>query len=673
MNNIARKLSLPVIVLAGFLVLVFIGSRHLAILDPFPDKKAILEILRMRDANSFWQQLSDITGRREISADLVYSVFSRFDEMADELSPDDRISIDAVRGVLLSFFHYDEHALVDLRHVVANSLSTVETRRSLLLMAEIYTRRKDHVLLQKTWEQLRETGEAFRNTLPETQQKALEQQKYRERLSIPYYIAVWFLLLIFPAAITEIERRNWMKKYATRSDLRGPFIAFAYSPMCIVLTAISAIVFLVVEIPSRLAIPWKYALLFFHVFFVWLLCQWPLYLLENTVKKGGSGPWRYCLERLRLVAGNNLELFAALITFMILHLMVAAMPMWPMLRPAGATVLPSSLFAVVLLLLQFLFPYLAMFEKAQSPAGQPVFSGGNGFRRGMIEIGAMFFNSVTLVFGGVDKSLDDDEYRLLLQRSRAKIEQGWLFQDFLLVLVFSMAISGFIALNPLAWTRFFVSGPGFFESFLVVATLLICSSARKNLARSAQEKVDLYIASYGNAERLIMILEKINSLNFFPESLREGDRNEFDHMSLDEARLSLRKAEGVYFPASSRPDCSVLVSLWRSRLAIDWKLGIEEAVFLASIDYAVSASGSSEELSALAARHARLGSECIVKSEKPELDVVYCCQKFSAFTAETPLPQKKICEICSGAMMKSLQFGPYSWNNTDKGCVLKKS
>lgn len=123
-------------------------------------------------------------------------------------------------------------------------------------------------------------------------------------------------------------------------------------------------------------------------------------------------------------------------------------------------------------------------------------------------------------------------------------------------------------------------------------------------------------------------------------------------------------------PAISRPDGLVLVSLWRARLAVDWKLGREEAVFLTSLDYQINASDNETELCTLAGRHNRLGAECIYQARQQQLKIVFCSQKFSAFTAETPLPQDKICQICSEAMQKATNFGPYKWESTPEGCSL---
>lgn len=673
MKNKARVFPLLIAVLLAFLLLLGYGYGHLQFSENFPSDKELLSLLQTRDPNNFWRQLAEATGKKEVDHQLIYSTFSRFSQMARSLPVEDKISIDAIKGALLARLHYFDQALVDLKHVVVNSRSTSETRKSLLILAEIYEQLNDFAAVQKTEEQLRLTGEAFRSNKPDNHQEKVMQQKALQKMNLPYYLSVWLLLLIFPAAITEIERRCWLKKIAGREDLSGPFIAFIYSPMCSALVAISGIVFLVVQIPDKLQVPGKYGFLFLHLLVTWLFCQGPLYILENYVKSGKSSFPAYCLERIRLLALNHLPVIAAFFTFLILHFMVVGMPIWPVLRPVGATVAPPALFAVWLILLQWLLPYALGFKRYKNVKHQPrAFACGKGYRRGIIDIGSLGYLSVPIICGGLENELEDEELALLLERSYQKITCGWLFFDFLLLFLFAMIAAMVVAYDPFVWSRFFLKGPGIVEAGLVAIVALLCNSTRKHFTRVAQTSVYALMAADGKTGALIKVLEKVNNLNFFPESLREGDHNEFEVMSLDETRLTLRNADGIYFPPTSRPDCSVLVSLWRCRLAVDWRLGSEEAIHLTALDYSVGDEGIEKDMCALANRHSRLGAECVYKKETQELVVVFCCQKFSAFTAETPLPQQKICEICSEAMKKVLHSGEYTWQNTEKGCILTR-
>lgn len=661
-----------IITLMAFAGLIFTGMAHQKHLDTYPNQSQVVKLLQIRDPEHFWQQLGELTEQREINHQLIYATFSLFDSIQSQLTYEDRVSIDAVKGVVFAYLKYDEPAVNYLKIAISNSRSSPEMRKCLMLLAEIYSRNGMNNELKGVNQQLASTGEAFRGGRVEVQTVGNQSRDVRFR---PYFIAVWFLLLIFPASILELERRNWMKKFSGREDLRGPFIAFMYSPLVNILITVSAIVFLIVGIPTNLGLSGRYFFLLLHVFLVWIFCQVPLYSIENTVKKGGRGIFAYCLERARLTVINHTGLLAVILTFFTLHYMVVLLPVWPAARPFDATLIAPALFAFFLISMQLVLPYLLLFKRFKNHENTiPVLLSGDGFRRGLIETGSLGMNSKIIVCGGLEESLTEDETSLLLERSCRRIQSGSLFMDFLIKLLFAMIIAAGLAINPLDWTRFFLAGPGFFESAAMLAGFFMCNAFRQRMSRVFQESVDACYVDDGRSESLIKILEKVNRLNFFPESLREGDRNEFDQMSLEEARVKLRNAEGLYFPSSSRPDSSVLVSLWRSRLAIDWKLGHEEAVFLTSIDYTVAvASNCDEEMRSLAMRHSRLGAESVYKQEKQELAIIFCCQKFSAFTAETPLPQQKICEICSEAMKKAMNFGPYSWKDNEKGCLLYKT
>jgi hypothetical protein len=189
--------------------------------------------------------------------------------------------------------------------------------------------------------------------------------------------------------------------------------------------------------------------------------------------------------------------------------------------------------------------------------------------------------------------------------------------------------------------------------------------------RSAELEADDFIARQGGSEELIDIYSKLNKTNFLPEKYREGDAGIFAPVSLNERKENIRAGAGEYFYHFSQPEGQLLISLWRSRLAIEWKLGIEEAVFITSLDYQVNEESPEDELRAMAEKHAVLGSESVYYTENRVLEVIYCAQKACAFLTEETLPHAKICRVCSKAMLKSLHRADYHWTGTEKGCRLK--
>jgi hypothetical protein len=443
--------------------------------------------------------------------------------------------------------------------------------------------------------------------------------------------------------------------------------------MCNILISISAILLLSLRVAEHLEIQATFSFLFFHLLLSWFFCQIPLHSIESLVKKNSNGLLSYCFEQLSLMLVRHLALISATLTLIVLHLMVTWLPIWPITRPVGAAVSPVVFFASIYLMLQLALPWLIFKRYSAGDLNldlpQKVYTSRDGYRQGIVEIGALSFSAASVIFGGMQNHLSGENLRLLLTRSRRKFEHNAVFNDFLLIIAFTSGLSILPAISPIFWARLFGSGPYFIEALALLSGVAFCGILRRTLERSQQMEIDTTFAAENLSDQLLQSLEIINKLNFFPENMREGERSEFDPLTLDESRVNLRAATGLYMPATSRPDGLVLVSLWRGRLAVDWKLGRDESAFLTSLDYQVNASDSESELCALAARHNRLGADCIYLAPQQQLKVVFCSQKFSAFTAETPLPQDKICQICSEAMLKACQFGPYKWESTPEGCI----
>ncbi|MBI3039658.1 hypothetical protein HYY75_11550 [bacterium] len=126
---------------------------------------------------------------------------------------------------------------------------------------------------------------------------------------------------------------------------------------------------------------------------------------------------------------------------------------------------------------------------------------------------------------------------------------------------------------------------------------------------------------------------------------------------------------GEFFGPSSSPSSRLIVALWKCRLAVDWKLGSEQAVQLCSLDDELSRFSEMDKLRALAKRHVDFGSESVIPYNTQKLEIVFCIQKSCAKTADPPLPGGRICLLCSGGMRNA--FPQSNWNSTDQGCVIE--
>ncbi|HAE40421.1 MAG TPA: hypothetical protein DCG57_17585 [Candidatus Riflebacteria bacterium] len=655
-----RSKILLVTAILLFSVLAMVGNYHQRELPGFPDDSSLITLIQERSPATFWQKIGTLTARGELDSALAGTVLRRFDKLAASTGMDDRASIDAVRAIFFFRLKNYEQATVLLRHVIATSRSPEETAHCQSLLAEI-------------------TKIHHPNTMQPDKPLNIDQPAGAAN-STPdgktmFFLVLWVLLLLFPAAVLNVEKHTWLARYSSRTDRRGPFIAFIYSPMCNILLVVSASILLLLSVPQQLGIEFRFAFLTFHLMVSWFLSQIPLHSIESLVKKNSTGLLSYCREQLTLGFVRHLTAISAIITLVVLHNMVVSLPTWPITRSLGAAVAPVVFFASILLLLQFLLPWLLLLKKwkpaeSESARKNRIYTAGNGCRQGIVEIGALSGNATSLIFGGMENHLARENLKLLLDRSSRKFSAHATFNDFLLIISFVSGISILPAISPIFWARLFGAGPYFIEALALLSAAAFCGILSRALERQQQKEVDTGFVAENRGDLLLSSLEIINKLNFFPDNMREGEHSEFDPLTLDESRVNLRAATGMYLPATSRPDGLVLVSLWRGRLALDWKLGHEEAIFLTSLDYQINASDTESELCALAAKHNRLGAECIYLSQNQQLKIVFCSQKFSAFTAETPLPQDKICQICSEAMIKASHFGPYKWESTPEGCLL---
>lgn len=503
----------------AFAALALVGNFHQRELPAFPDDKAFTALIQARAPETFWQRLATEAGKGDFDNALIYSALRRFELIAPSLGPDDRTSIDAAKGVLFLRLKNYEQAAASLRHVIASSRSETETAQCVALLAQTREQISARVLKPQTI-----------NGKPAIQHEPPQIQPG----STLFFTILWILLLLFPAAVTNIEKYAWLKRYADRSDRRGPFIAFVYSPMCNILLSTSAILLLLLSVPRQLGIESTFAFLFLHLLVSWFFCQIPMRYIESLVKKNSIGLLSYCREQLSLAAITHQSLIAGIITIILLHKMVVWLPIWPISRPLGAAVAPPVFFASILLLLQLVLPWLLLLRRIPTsgpglPMQPRVFAANNGYRQGIVETGALSFSAASIIFGGMQNHLAPENLQLLLERSGRKFSSQTVFNDFLLTTTLVTGISILLAINPISWARLFGSGPYFIEALALLSAAAFGKIMRRVLERQQQREIDASFAADKFADKLLSSLEILNKLNFFPDNMREGERSEFDH------------------------------------------------------------------------------------------------------------------------------------------------
>lgn len=658
------KSKLLLTALAAAIFLVICGLYQQSAPANFPDDNTLLATLRQSSPHLFWNDIITTSGNNIVDTRYLTTAFARFQKLKDQLTLDDRYKIEAIEGLLLFGLGFYEHSEPKLRRGLFAGSSRYWEPPIMVALKENYRRLGQHHLYEKIHQQLDDQNRQLQPDIP----RAIPATPQRHLRLI--FLFAWLFILLFPAVIIENERWAWMARFAERKDPRGPYQAFSGSSLPNLLVALSAIIFLVIDIPDRFAFTSKFLLLLVHIFTAWLLCQWPSWRLEKHVKQARGGFAVYIYEKLIVSVFLHTHLFALLLASITVHFMLDALPMWPLSEPLSAFFAVVALFSAYLAIAELVLPYLLLLKKKKSSLPFRIFLAKGSYNSGIAETGIFSSLSTAIIFGDLRQQLNDNEIKLLLERSKKRFESGQFFVDFLVSLNFILIMMLFLALSPLHLIRLFSSGPTFAQAMAGILLMLLCGWFRHNLRKSSEMAINDSFADSNSSEDFIAVLEKVNRLNSKPDHVREGERSAFDTVSLDEIRQTLRSREGRYFADSYKPDAALLVSLWRSRLALDWNMGKEEAVFVTSLDYQVSAENTKEELCALAGKHARLGAECLLRDDSDTLEILFCYQKASALTAETPLPQDKICKMCSDAMQKSMQHGPYKWEGSRKGCRL---
>lgn len=662
------KIKLLLSAIAAVALLAVCSVYQLTTPGDFPEKQELLTLLETAEPQYFWEELLGSEISHNIDTRYISTALRVFDEISGEMTKSQRKRLNAVEGFLLlrmGFYHAAESRL---KYSLSSSRKDSDSIGILLALETIYTIQNRESELESIKQSI---AELHSEKLTETQLQATETVEPESFIHSIIILVLWVFLLFLPFVAVGNERWAWMDKYSEYDDLRGPYLAFFNSVLPEVLILLSATIALILDLPTRMGNMPRFWFIPAHIIISWIFCQWPVFKIEKYVKKTKSWFVSFLREKLLIFIFTHIHLTALVLAVTTVYLMIDSVPLWALLRPPGALFSLPTLFAGYVILLELLLPWIFWLKKIKLGFPHRSFKAGGTHYKGVIEYGSMSFTATQIFFGKLSEAITKEETELLCCRSQRRFKSNSYFVDFLISINFVVIISLFYSLGMLYYIRFFSLGPTFIQALSILTIMLLCGWFRNNLMRGAHIKVDESFNSYQIFEELISLLEKTNRLNYVPDHTREGEKPLFEKLSLQEVRNTLRSVCGIYYAQNYKPDADILVSLWRSRLAIEWNMGKSETVFVTSLDYQVSSSNRESELCALASRHAAFGAECLYRDKLEQLNIIYCCQKMSADTVDPPLPKEKICSICSEAMLKSLQHGPYSWYGNSKGCVIK--
>jgi hypothetical protein len=625
--------------------------------------------LKQQNPAAFWGKIAEKNSLKGIEIGYVLNVL---DDLQAKFNQKERVSLEAIKGFVFYRQAFYSRAEIALKHVVATTDSLEELRQSMVLLAEIYQRNNQDYKLEQIRSELEKIDPRFRLQYIDLANtgKTADTSKGFVKL---YLIFVWLLLILFPAIVMEYERQSWIGKFAEVRDKRGPFLAFNRSNLAGVLLLLSAILFILLGYPKNVGLNNRALFLALHIGLSWILCQFPFYSLNRELKPAFKNNfYAFLVDKFRSVLFVSHQLLALSFALVVLHFMVTGLPLWPIKNPLDATLVLPALFSVFLMTFHWLLPYLMLARKKAIEGSQlRVFSLKSDTFAGWIEYGVFSFLNTLVFLGRLDEKFSENKIGVILRRARLKLNSGSGIEEFLLITNFVLVAQIYFLFDPLRIVRFFAFGPSLAEIVALILFVFLCGYILSVRQHEVELRADDQMLEEIDSEELISLYNALNRLNFLPENYREGDGAIFAPIALKERKEHIRSVKGEYFHYLNPPEQNLLVSLWRARLAIEWKLGMEEAVFVSSLDYQIAEQNSADELRAMGVRHAEIGSESIFYQEQNRLEIIDCAQKKCATITDDRLPAKKICGICSRAMLKSLHHAIYRWTETENGCCLE--
>ncbi|MGM0599180.1 MAG: hypothetical protein ACQETH_05100 [Candidatus Rifleibacteriota bacterium] len=649
--------------------IIFEAGNNKVKLKFSPEK--INNLLQQQNPAAFWQKIAENNSLKGLEIGYVLNVLEDFQS---NFNQKERVSLEAVKAFIFYRQAFYSRAEIALKHVVATTDSLEELRQSMVLLAEIYQRENENYKLEQVRQELEKIDPRFRLQYIDMANTGKTASNSKGFIKL-YLIFVWILLILFPTVVMEYERQIWVRKFSEVRDKRGPFLAFNRSNLAGVLLFLSAILFILLGYPENVGLNNRALFLALHIAISWVLCQYPFYKLNKELKPSFSSSFvAFLVDKFRAILFVSHQLLALTLTLVVLHYMVTGLPLWSIKKTLHAILVLPALFSFFLIFLHIILPYIMLArKKAKNGAGLRVFSLKSETFAGWVEYGVFSFLNTLVFLGRLDEKFAAEKIDIIKRRARLKLNAGSGIEEFLLIVNLVLIIQIYFLFDPLRIVRFFTFGPNLAEIVALLLFVFLCSYILSLRKHEVELKADDRILEKIDSEKLIELYNALNRLNYLPENYREGDAAIFAPIALKERKEHIRSFKGEYLHYLHPPEQNLLVSLWRARLAIEWKLGMEEAVFIASLDYQVSEQTPADELRAMAVKHAEIGSESIFYQEQNRLEIIDCAQKKCATITDDRLPSKKICGICSRAMLKSFHQSIYHWTGTENGCCLEST
>ncbi|MBI3038452.1 M48 family metalloprotease, partial [bacterium] len=325
----------------------------------FPSQKKFLELLNLRNPEGFLDSVFQTVAPDEPEHRVVRAILLAFDSLSRRVNPEDLVSIEAIRSVLLVRCGYPLKALQTVKNILPGVQPGKERESLLEIKAEIERKLGMFREFALTVRELKLSGIDFwgNNASFPTNFKIIWLQPTAAGI-------IWVLLLLMPLAVVELDTRLWKKKFADGANQTRLFHSYRTSSITALECLFSAILVLFFKLPTSLGFSSESLIPgFLHLMASYFLCLIPNYLLEKTVRKTA---WTFFFFLVTMIRLNFIQfqiLIVPLFAAWVLRQMALRLPMWPILSPEGVSLGFAAITGALNLFFSFLIPSFMGFSK----------------------------------------------------------------------------------------------------------------------------------------------------------------------------------------------------------------------------------------------------------------------------------------------------------------------
>lgn len=653
----------------------------------FPETDRLSSVLHDSRPADVQDRLAAMMGTGASGAGSLRAMLRALDQI-ERMSAESRLRalVEVYRAWLLAAHGYDQAALAIIRRLmIVPQYLTTQARADLALVeASLELRAGNASVAAAVADRLAGSDAVAAQAL--RQLLGIDPaSRAADRADSTWPLASFLLLalIVIPALAIDRERRLWLKRFPDGQDRISPYHAFKRSPLAMFLVTAGSLLVLALGLPRRLGVRHDVACAVTYWIISYTLTLIPFHRLDLEVRKGNWSLREYVSTVFRLHLLKALPLAAPLAAFFILRSMSTALPWWVVNTPWSPALGFAVLTAVTLLVIPVLLPALMGMRRISSdqlprPLRDLPF---RFYRWPLPKIGianavsfGYFRASYSVAFTGeLLDGCSTDDIVAVATHEEAHLRNGHLFLYFLAMLDLALAAGLWAALFPLPAEKLLMFGPTVMQGMIVFAVWLIANRLFTAMGRRFEFEADRFAAERVGREPYIRALTRLTRTNFMPDRFREGDNAPGVHPSLTERKHALRSFDGRVFEPAAILFPELVLALWRSRLALEWNHGEQEAQHVCSLDDDPPDDASpADRLAAIARRQARFGAECLLEPTGAWLEIIECSQKLTILSADPSIPQDRVCALCSGGMREALAPDIVVWASTPAGCRISR-